>query len=66
MTAPKIITLRCTTSESALAEFMISELDQPAQTRQSAITHPFPSKIPGFRDFDTLIVYGLAHTPTTV
>ena len=57
--APGIITLRGNASQIALAEFLLSELDQAVQPRQNATVHEF--KRAGGTDVTT-VVCGLAHT----
>src|SRR5882762_952575 len=56
--APRIITLRGNASQIALAEFLLSELDQAAQLRQNAIVHAYKPTSGG--DV-TAMVYGLVH-----
>jgi hypothetical protein len=60
-TAPRILIIRTDANHIALAEFMISQLDQPAGSRESQTVQSFQAI--GLRDND-VIVYGLAHTAT--
>jgi hypothetical protein len=59
ITTPKIVTLRGSASQMALAEFLLAELDQPALARQNAFVHEF-RKTAGINDI--VVVYGLTHT----
>lgn len=59
ITTSKIVTLRGSASQVALAKFLLTELDQPAQARQSAFVHQF--RMTGGGN-DMVVVYGLAHT----
>lgn len=59
VTPPKVITLRGTASEIALASFLLAELDHKAQPRQSATVREFK---PVTGTEATTVVYGLAHT----
>lgn len=55
----KVIPLRGTPSQIALAKFMISELDQAEQQRKTPVIHTFVfTEKPS-----TAVVYGLVHTP---
>ncbi len=61
VTAPAVIALRGNASQIALAEFLLSELDQePVQARPTPLIHEFKT---GGRD-DAVVVYGLAHPET--
>ena len=55
--AAGIIPLRGTPSQIALAKFMISELDQTAQQRESPVVHRFVFT----ENPSTAVVYGLVH-----
>lgn len=59
--AAKVIPLRGTSSQIALAKFMISELDVEEQQRETPVIHKFVSS----EDPSTGVVYGLVHTPST-
>ena len=54
-----LVTLRGSASQMALAKFLLSELEQPAQARQNAFVHEF--RMTGGGN-NTVVVYGLAHT----
>ena len=54
--APAILTLRGNADQIALAESLVSELDQTPQPRQNATVHELKLSD------DTVVVYGLAHT----
>jgi hypothetical protein len=54
-----IVTLRGSANQMALAEFLLTELDQPAQPRQNAFVHEFRMTGGGK---NIVVVYGLAHT----
>ena len=58
-----IVTLRGTASQMALAEFLLAELDQPAQARQNAFLHEFRMTGGGK---NIVVVYGLAHTDSSL
>jgi hypothetical protein len=61
--AGRIVTVRGNANQIAMAKFLLSELDQPSQSRESPTVHQFHSNGGGGgRGDDTLVVYGLAHT----
>lgn len=62
VSAPKILAMRGSASPMALAKFLLVELDQPAQPRQSPSVHEYQVSPGGS---DSVVVYGLAHTPTS-
>ena len=59
--AAKTIPLRGTPSQIALAKFILSELDQVVQPRESPVVHTFAST----ENPPAAVVYGLAHTQNT-
>ncbi len=59
----QIVTLRGSASQMALAEFLLTELDQPVQARQNAFVHEF--RMTGGGN-NTVVVYGLAHTDSSL
>lgn len=59
--AAKVIPVRGTPSQIALAKFMISELDLAEQQRETPVIHTFVFT----ENPSTAVVYGLVHTPNT-
>ena len=60
--SPRTLILRADANHVALAEFLIAQLDQPAGPRSSPTVQTFHIDDP---KFDSVMVYGLAHTSTT-
>jgi hypothetical protein len=58
ISAPRILVFRGDVNQIALAEFLIGELDLPAQTRQTPLVHRF--QIAGAGS-DVVLIYGLVH-----
>jgi hypothetical protein len=63
VTGPKILSIRGSASQIALAKFLFSELDLPAQSRPSATVHEYQVLPDGT---DTVVVYGLAHAANSM
>jgi type II secretory pathway component GspD/PulD (secretin) len=68
LSSPRFLVLRSDPGHVALADFLISQLDQPAAPRNSATIQSFQPVLPGNQrgNNDPVITYGLANVQSTV